>query len=104
MQHLALTTALCFYKSDYFPSAFNKKKALVSDSGSKQLALLTEVGNFSTGWNCSPIGNRRSGDKGGGAEGGGQAEQEIAPELRLSGGKGSWRPGAPPPKVAQTLE
>ena len=36
MERLALTTVLSFYKSDYFPSAFKKKKtknpALVSDS------------------------------------------------------------------------
>ena len=110
VQHLALTTVLCFYKSDYFPSAFNKKKK-------KRWSLTHTLKTACTGYRgwefqqrprLELFSNRKSnmGDKGGGAERGGQAEQEIAPELRLSCGKGSWRPGAPPAprKVAQTQE
>lgn len=59
-------------KSDYFLSAFNKNQR-----GALTHRLQTAFTGYrgwdlsrGTGWNCSQIGNRRPGDKGGEREGG----------------------------------
>lgn len=85
-----------FIKSDYSPSAFHKNQHWSLTHRLKTACARYRDQEFSggTGWNCSQIGNRRQGDKGGEREGEGKAGQEIDAEFMFSQGSeaGSWVP------------